>query len=103
MGVPSPSGFDYDERENGDVVVRRHGQPVTVLHGDQASGFLDDLALGADAQELMAAITGYDRREDDEARRKEERSKTPGRPAKRVFPKKGMGFSKENSRTWRPR
>lgn len=56
-GVPGPTGFTYEERKNGDVVIRHHGRVASILRGRKAIMFLDDARSG-DLQERMARITG---------------------------------------------
>lgn len=56
-----PNGFEFEAR-GGDVVISHHGRRSTVLRGARAEAFLDDLDAGADGQELMARLTGNDRR-----------------------------------------
>lgn len=69
--MPRPEGFDYTMRGD-DVVITHHGRPATTLRGRRAAEFLDDVddAGTADAQELMARLTGnYRRGNEREARR----------------------------------
>ncbi len=58
--MPEPMGFDYVVR-GGDVVISHHGRRATVLRGQAAARFLDDVEQGDD-QELMARVTGNYRR-----------------------------------------
>lgn len=58
--MPGPEGFDYVVR-GGEVVITHHGRRATVLRGDAAARFLDDVVDGDD-QELMARVTGNYRR-----------------------------------------
>ena len=55
-----PSGFDYAVR-GGDVVIRHRGRVATVLRGERAARFLDEVESG-DPQLLMARVTGDYRR-----------------------------------------
>jgi hypothetical protein len=55
--MPTPSGFSYVERKNGEVVISHHGRVATVLRGAKAVGFLAAVE-DSDDQELMARITG---------------------------------------------
>jgi hypothetical protein len=59
--VPAPTGFEYEARRSGDVVITHHGRVATVLRGRRAEAFLVDVAAG-DPQELMARATGNYRR-----------------------------------------
>lgn len=64
LPMPAPSGFAYQARASGDVVITHRGQPATTLRGDEADAFLAELtdATEADAQEVMARVTGNYRR-----------------------------------------
>ena len=55
--VPRPSGFTFEQRSNGEVVIRHHGRVATTLRGRKATLFLDGATTG-DAQERMARLTG---------------------------------------------
>ncbi|KNY06302.1 hypothetical protein [Microbacterium sp. GCS4] len=55
-----PSGFDYAVR-GGDVVIRHGGRVATVLRGERAARFLDEVESD-DPQLLMARVTGDYRR-----------------------------------------
>jgi hypothetical protein len=55
--VSGELGFSYHERKAGEIVVSRHGKPVTTLRGKTASRFLADVATG-DPQQVMARVTG---------------------------------------------
>jgi hypothetical protein len=59
--MAGPSGFRWEERKNGDVVITHHGRVAATLRGSKADRFLDDVA-GGDDQELMARLTGNYRR-----------------------------------------
>jgi hypothetical protein len=55
--VSAPTGFTYETRRAGDVVIRHHGRVATVLRSRKAEAFLQDVATG-DPQALMARLTG---------------------------------------------
>lgn len=55
--MAAPTGFSYEARKNGEVVVRHHGRVATVLRGHKAQDFLDAVDDG-DPQDLMARVTG---------------------------------------------
>jgi hypothetical protein len=55
--VAPPSGFAYSVRKNGDIVISHHDRQATVLRGQQAARFLEQLKT-RDDQELMARATG---------------------------------------------
>ncbi|GGV20192.1 hypothetical protein GCM10010495_39170 [Kitasatospora herbaricolor] len=55
--MPSPSGFSYDLRPDGTVVVWHHGRAAAKLRGDRATRFLAESA-GGDPQLVMARWTG---------------------------------------------
>jgi hypothetical protein len=58
--APSDLGFRYRSRKNGDVEVLHHGRVAATLRGQEAEEFLAEAAdpLSAEAQQLMARITG---------------------------------------------
>lgn len=58
--VGAPSGFRYERRSSGEVVIFHRSTVATVLRGAKASAFLDqaDGALDDELQELMARLTG---------------------------------------------
>ena len=67
--MAAPSGFEWTERKNGDVVITHHGRQAATLRGRKAAAFLDDVD-GFQDQELMARITSnYKRGNEREARR----------------------------------
>lgn len=53
-------GFSHRRRKNGDVELLHHGRLASTLRGEDAQAFLAELEAGglADAQQLMARITG---------------------------------------------
>jgi hypothetical protein len=57
---PSDLGFSYRTRKNGDVEVLHHGRVAATLRGRDAEEFLAEAAdpFSADAQQLMARLTG---------------------------------------------
>jgi hypothetical protein len=55
--VARPSGFSYQVRKNGEVVITHHGREATVLRGGSAERFLSKLDT-SDDQERMARETG---------------------------------------------
>ena len=69
--MAAPEGFDWSQRDNGDVVITHRGKVATVLRGRKASEFTDE-ADGCghdDTQELMARLTGnYKRGNERQAR-----------------------------------
>lgn len=58
--MPSPSGFDYQVRADGAVVITHHGRTATTLRGGRAAQFLAEVE--EDPQEVMARWTGNYRR-----------------------------------------
>jgi hypothetical protein len=50
------TGFGYQERSDGTVVISHHGRPVTTLRGARAARFLDEVT--DDPQQVMARWTG---------------------------------------------
>jgi TPP-dependent pyruvate/acetoin dehydrogenase alpha subunit len=59
--MSQPSGFEYSVRKNGDVVITHHRRQAAVLRGAKADRFLDQVEM-RDPQELMARLTGNDKR-----------------------------------------
>jgi hypothetical protein len=55
------NGFTYDEHSDGSVTIFHHGRKATVLRGERARDFLDEVVSG-DAQLVMARWTGDYRR-----------------------------------------
>ena len=54
------SGFEYTVRANGDVVITHRRSATTVLRGESARRFLDE--LDSDPQTVMARWTGKEKR-----------------------------------------
>ncbi len=63
-----PSGFSFEERKRGEVVIRHHSRVATILRGRKAALFLDEARSG-DVQERMARLTGNYRRGTERDRR----------------------------------
>ncbi|NUR25798.1 MAG: hypothetical protein HOV83_08115 [Catenulispora sp.] len=57
----NPTGFTYDQHSDGSITVFHHGRKATVLRGERAQDFLDEIEAG-DAQLVMARWTGNYRR-----------------------------------------
>ena len=74
--MPPPTGFAFEARHNGDVVITHHGCVATVLRGHTAATFLSDLA-DDDPQELMARLTGNYRRGNERMSRDHPRNRRP--------------------------
>lgn len=51
-------GFSYRKLKDGAVQITHRGTLASTLRGDDAVEFLDAIADGDDAQQLMARITG---------------------------------------------
>ena len=66
-------GFAYAVRDNGDVVVTRHGKQATVLRGARAAEFVDEVE-GGDAQGVMARWTGNYKRGNERTARQHPRN-----------------------------
>ncbi len=58
--MPTPSGFAFDRRKNGDVVITHHNKVATVLRGSSAERLAAKLEAADEptAQHLMARATG---------------------------------------------
>jgi len=75
MGRP-PDGFEFTVDAHGDVHITHRGRPATVLRGARAQAFLDDVGSDpADAQELMARVTGNYRRGNERVAREHPRNR----------------------------
>jgi hypothetical protein len=59
-GQASDLGFTYRRRKNGDVEILHHGRVATTLRAHDAEDFLAEApdAASAEAQQLMARLTG---------------------------------------------
>ena len=57
---PQDLGFAYRVRKNGDVEVLHHGRLAATLRGHDAADFVHEAPdpTSADAQQLMARLTG---------------------------------------------
>jgi hypothetical protein len=62
--VPPPTGFEWSERKNGEVVITRDGRAVTTVRGRAADRLADRLAASDadERQHLLARATGNYRR-----------------------------------------
>jgi hypothetical protein len=72
--VPPPSGFRFDHRAGGAVVITHHGGRATTLRGDRAARFLDEVGAG-DPQLVMARWTGNFKRGNERAARAHPRNR----------------------------
>lgn len=54
--MPEPSGFDYQQRSDGSVVITHNGRHAVTLRAGRAAEFLDE--VNADPQLVMARWTG---------------------------------------------
>ncbi|MGO3090174.1 MAG: hypothetical protein ACTII7_10885 [Galactobacter sp.] len=52
----NPQGFDYSEQRDGTVLITHHGRRATVLRGDRAEQFLEEVECHP--QRVMARWTG---------------------------------------------
>ncbi len=57
----SPSGFTF-RLEGSEIVVVHDGQRAATMRGRRTAEFEDAIKTGADPQELMARLTGNDKR-----------------------------------------
>ncbi|MFD8688665.1 hypothetical protein [Streptomyces sp. NPDC059651] len=55
--MPAPSGFSYEARNDGTVVITHRDRKATTLRGDRAARFVAEAEAG-DAQAVMARWTG---------------------------------------------
>lgn len=60
MNNDSDFGFTYRSRKTGEIQVLHHGKRAATLRGADAADFVAEVELGndADAQQLMARLTG---------------------------------------------
>lgn len=58
--MPRPTGFTFETRKSGDVVIRHHGRSAATLRGRAAARFLEQATSAADdeLQARMARLTG---------------------------------------------
>ncbi|WP_291278273.1 hypothetical protein [Galactobacter sp.] len=54
--MSSPQGFDYSAQRDGTVLITHDGRRATVLRGDRAEQFLEEVEY--DPQQVMARWTG---------------------------------------------
>ncbi|MFJ5228713.1 hypothetical protein ACIQBJ_02325 [Kitasatospora sp. NPDC088391] len=55
--MPTPSGFEYQRRPDGTVLILHRHRPAGTLRGDRADRFLAEVESG-DPQLVMARWTG---------------------------------------------
>ncbi|NYJ00348.1 hypothetical protein HNR19_001046 [Nocardioides thalensis] len=55
--MPPPSGFSFQRRADGTVVISHRGREATTVRGARAARFIDEVASGDD-QVVMARWTG---------------------------------------------
>jgi hypothetical protein len=55
--MPPPSGFAFQRRDGGVVVITHRGRPASTLRGARAAAFLAEVE-GAEPQLVMARWTG---------------------------------------------
>lgn len=70
----TPSGFDWTERKDGSVVITHHGKAATVLRGGRAREFVEEVG-DSDGQEVMARVTGNDKRGNERTARQHPRNR----------------------------
>jgi hypothetical protein len=56
-----PEGFEWQELPDGSIRITHHRKPATTLRGGRAAEFVADVESD-DPQELMARLTGNDKR-----------------------------------------
>jgi hypothetical protein len=56
-----PEGFEWQELPDGSIRITHHCKPATTLRGGRAAEFVADVDSD-DPQELMARLTGNDKR-----------------------------------------
>jgi hypothetical protein len=55
--MADPTGFGFEQRDDGTVLITHRGRHASTLRGARASAFLAEIAAG-DAQQVMARWTG---------------------------------------------
>ncbi|MEO8509475.1 MAG: hypothetical protein ABI593_17750 [Betaproteobacteria bacterium] len=72
-------GFAYRATKDGEIVIRRAGRTVTVLRGAAARNFAAEVAGrdAADAQQVMARVTGNYKRGNERAAAGHPRNRRP--------------------------
>lgn len=73
MGNGTPNGFDYERRRDGSIVITHHGAKATVLRGNAAQEFLDEVDV--DPQQIMARVTGNYKRGNERVARNHPRNR----------------------------
>ncbi len=70
-------GFSYRSRKNGDVEILHHGRVATTLRGSAGVEFLTEVEAAevADAQQLMARVTGNYKRGNERLARQHPRNR----------------------------
>jgi hypothetical protein len=66
--MPPPTGFEWTQRKNGDVVITHGGRLAGILRGKSTAAFIASLE-NHDAQELMARTTGNYKRGNERQKR----------------------------------
>jgi len=72
----APSGFDFQRRKDNSVLITHNGKTASTLRVELASEFLEDMADtdDAEAQEIMARLTGNYRRGNERLAKKHPRN-----------------------------
>ena len=70
----SPSGFRFEERGGGVVIVTHHGRHAATLRGGRAEAFLSEVGAG-DEQLVMARWTGNYKRGNERVAREHPRNR----------------------------
>ncbi len=55
--MSEPTGFTFEQRKSGEIVVRHNGKLATTLRGKSADKFLSDIERHPE-QHVMARVTG---------------------------------------------
>jgi hypothetical protein len=72
--MAGPSGFRFEQRRDGSVLITHRGRHASTLRGVRAAEFLDEVA-GGDAQLVMARWTGNYKRGNERAARQHPRNR----------------------------
>jgi hypothetical protein len=72
--MADPSGFRFEHRDDGTVLITHRGKQASTLRGTRAAEFLDEVA-GDDAQLVMARWTGNYKRGNERAAKQHPRNR----------------------------
>jgi hypothetical protein len=59
--MSTATGFTFEARKSGEVVIRHRGRVAATLRGRKAVAFLEEVTADGDLQARMARVTGQHR------------------------------------------